>query len=317
MRRSALLLAALMMVAVACGPGQTDGEANTSDPPISTTSVHTGFPITVVDDLGPVTIEARPRSIISLSATATEMLFAIGAGEQVVAVDDQSNYPAEAPKTDLSGFTPNIEAILAYDPDLVVLAFEPADAPITRGLEEVGVPALMLQPAVTLDDVYRQFEVLGAATGNSGSAGATSDRIRSQLEEIVGDAAGSADGVTYYHELDTSLFTVTSSTFIGEIYGLLGMVSIADDMDQEGAGYVQLSAEHIVASDPDLIFLADASFGVTAESLAERPGWSGAGALERDAVIPLDEDISSRWGPRVVEFLSTVAAAVSEHVPTG
>jgi iron complex transport system substrate-binding protein len=109
---------------------------------------------------------------------------------------------------------------------------------------------------------------------------------------------------------------VTSSTFIGQVYALLGMENIADPADPEGTGYPQLSAEYIVAQDPDMVFLADADFGESAESLAARPGWEGMSALESGAVVELDADIASRWGPRIVDFLRTVADAVQRHSPS-
>lgn len=332
MKRTAFAAVALLILS-ACSPTDTATTATTIAPeatttqvtattttttaPTTTTSVESGFPVTVTDDVGPVTIEGRPEAIVSLSATATEMLFEIGAGPQVVAVDDQSNYPPEAPMTDLSGFTPNLEAILSYDPDLVVISFDPADNSLSEGLAQVGIPTLLLGAASTIDDVYRQVEVLGEATGNLEAARAANADIRSEMDEIVEEVAGIAEEVTYYHELDANLFSISSSTFIGEVYGLLGLINIADEADLDGSGYPQLSSEFVVEADPDIIFLADAGFGESAQTLAERPGWSGMAALERGAVVELDEDIASRWGPRIVDFLRVVADAVAEHAPEG
>jgi len=157
MRRITLILTLLAVVACSAEVGSTTtteevatttatSEPTTTAPPDpSTTVADTGFPVDVTDANGAVTIEATPVSIISLSSTGTEMLFAIGAGEQVVAVDEFSTYPAEAPITDLSGFTPNIEAIVGYDPDLVVISFDPGE--LVSGLEAVGVPTLLLPTA--------------------------------------------------------------------------------------------------------------------------------------------------------------------------
>lgn len=332
MKRAALS-AVVLLVLAACSPTETATtttlapEPATTEAPVTTTTTastttttmvaEAAFPVTVTDDTGPVTIEERPEAIVSLSATATEMLFEIGAGPQVVAVDDQSNHPPEAPMTDLSGFTPNLEAILSYDPDLVVISFDPADNSLSEGLAQVGIPTLLLGAGSTIDDVYRQMEVLGEATGNLEAAQAANTDIRNEMDEIVEEAGGIAEGVTYYHELDANLFSITSSTFIGEIYGLLGLTNIADDADLDGFGYPQLSPEYVVEADPDIIFLADAGFGESAQTLAERPGWSGMAALERGAVVELDEDIASRWGPRIVDFLRVVASAVTEHAPEG
>lgn len=330
MKRTALAAVALLIL-TACSPAEiattttpgpettaTQAPGNTTTTaPITTTTAESGYPVTVTDDLGPVTIEERPDAIVSLSPTATEMLFEIGAGPQVVAVDDQSNHPPEAPMTELSGFTPNLEAILSYEPDLVVISFDPADNSLSDGLAQVGIPTLLLGAGSTIDDVYRQVEVLGEATGNLEAAQAANADIRSEMDEIVEEVGGTAEGVTYYHELDANLFSISSSTFIGEVYGLLGLINIADDADLDGFGYPQLSSEFVVEADPDIIFLADAGFGESAQTLAERPGWSGMAALERGAVVELDEGIASRWGPRIVDFLRVVANAVTEHAPEG
>lgn len=322
MRRIASVLALLLLAACATDTATTtttDGAApsTTREQAAATTSAASGsgFPVTVEGDNGEVTIEERPDSIVSLSPTATEMLFAVGAGSQLVAVDAQSDYPAEAPMTDLSGFTPNLEAILSFRPDLVILAFEPADSPVSEGLAQAGVPALVLDGAQALDDVYQQIEVIGEATGNLGAARELNEELRADIDSIVTETGVAGEGLTYYHELDPSLFTATSETFIGQIYALLGLVNIADEADTEGLGYPQLSAEYIVSQDPDLIFLADADFGESAETLAGRPGWEGMTAVESDAVVELDSDIASRWGPRIVDLLSAVADAVSDHAP--
>ena len=305
MRRTALVAVVLTVIA-ACSPAGTGTTTTTAGP--------AEFPVTVEADNGPVDILERPNAIISLSPTATEMLFAIGAGDRVVAVDDQSNYPAGAPMTDLSGFTPNLEAVLAYEPDLVVISYDPGD--LIAGLEAVGVPTLLLGGAFTIDDVYTQIEAIGTATGDLAAARSLNVEIQGGIDAIVAESAGSGAGVTFYHELDSTFYSVTSSTFIGQIYALLGLVNISDAADPDDVGYPQLSAEYIVTEDPGIIFLADGSFGVTAESIAQRPGWEGMSALANDAVVTLDEDIASRWGPRIVDFLQAVADAV-ERLSTG
>jgi iron complex transport system substrate-binding protein len=270
-----------------------------------------GFPVTVEADNGSVTIETRPEEIVSLSSTATEMLFAIGAADQIVAVDDQSNYPAEAPITDLSGFTPNIEAILAYQPDLVVIGYEPGE--LVDTLSAAGVPVLFYNAALTVDETYRQIEALGRATGHVQEAGAVNESIQTDLENVVAGAPEVPEGTTYYHEVDNTYYTATSSTFIGTLYSLFGLENIADPADADGAafGYPQLSAEFIVAADPDLIFLADSFYGETPETVAARPGWEVLTAVQEGHVIPLDSDIVSRWGPRIVEFAQAVSDALS------
>ncbi|MGB8361628.1 MAG: ABC transporter substrate-binding protein [Acidimicrobiia bacterium] len=321
MKRITLLLATLLALAACTAGGATATTApvtttvarSTTSQAITTTTGDPGFPVTVSADNGSVTIEARPQAIISLSAVATEMFFAIGAGPQVVAVDDQSNFPPDAPVTDLSGFTPNIEAILSYQPDLVVITFDPGD--LVASLEAAGIPVLSYTAAATIDDVYRQIDALGQATGNQEEASAVSAGIESGLADVVAGTGGAGEGVTYYHEIDNTLYTVTSSTFFGEIYGLFGMVNIADAADEDGSafGYPQLSSEYIVADDPDIIFLADVLYGESAETVAERPGWAVMTAVQNGDIVELDSDVASRWGPRIVDLARDIAAALETH----
>ena len=250
--------------------------------------------------------EAKQR-IVSLSPTATEMLFAIGAGGQVAAVDSNSNYPKEAPKTDLSAYEPNVEAIAGYKPDLVVYSDDPGD--LKAGLDKLSIPAIQQPAAKTLDDTYAQLDQLGRATGHAAEAGQLATTMRAEIAKIA--AAKPERPLTYYHELDKNLYSATSKTFIGQLYAQLGMENIADAADKDASGYPQLSAEYVVKADPDLIFLADTKCcGQSAKTVAARDGWDGLTAVKTGGVVELDDDVASRWGPRVVDFLQTVAAKV-------
>jgi iron complex transport system substrate-binding protein len=265
------------------------------------------FPVTVDGTNGEVTIDERPVRIVSLSPTATEDLFAIGAGEQVIAVDDRSNFPPEAPTTELSGFEPNVEAIAGYEPDLVVFATEPGD--LGSSLETLGITALQLDAATTLEVVYEQIEQLGLATGHSVEAETLVDDMRSQVDELV-DGADPSAGLSFYYELDDTYYSVTSETFIGQLFELLGLENIADAAGRGSGGYPQLSAEYVIESDPDLIFLADTKCcGQSPETVSARPGWDQIAAVSDGGVVPLDDDVASRWGPRVVDLLLEIATA--------
>ena len=252
---------------------------------------------------GSDSVEVAER-IISLSPTATEILFAIGAGEQVVAVDDQSNFPSNAPVTDLSGYTPNVEAIAAYDPDLVVTSYDPGD--LVDGLNVLGIKPLIQSAAMTLEDTYSQIIELGELTGHSKEA----EKLNKEIQSSVSSVTPSGNGLTYYHEVDNTLYSTTSKTFLGQLYDLLGLVNIADPADEDGFGWPQLSSEFIVDTDPDLIFLADADLGESPQTVSSRPGWSSMQAVTEGRIIVLDTDIASRWGPRVVDFLEQVESAI-------
>jgi len=304
-RRLVLFVISVAVVAAACA---SDGEAGRESTGPSTGAA---FPVTLTTANGEVTIDERPERIISLSPTATEMLFAIGADDQVIAVDDQSNFPPDAPTTDLSGFEPNVEAIASYEPDLVVYSTEPGDLGST--LEGLGITTMLLPAATTLDDVYEQLEQLGRATGNAAAATALVDDMRTEVESIVSSVEMPQPPLTFYHELDDTYYSVTSKTFIGQLYGLVGLENIADAADDGGGGYPQLSAEYVIRADPDLIFLADTKCcGQSLATVADRPGWNSITAVRRRDVVPLDDDVASRWGPRIVEYLRTIADAVSD-----
>jgi iron complex transport system substrate-binding protein len=260
------------------------------------------------DPAAPAAEASTPGRIVSLSPTATEMLFAIGAGEQVVAADSYSNYPAEAPTTELDGFEPNAEAILDYEPDLVVASSDPGR--LVASLDAVDVPTLILPAATSLDDTYAQIEQLGAETGHVGDAAELVGQMRSEIESLVADIPADGEPVTYFHELDPNLYTVTGGTFLGELYELAGMTSIADEAPDAAGEYPQLSPEYIVSADPDLIFFADGGAGgVTPDEIAGRPGWDQLSAVRHDRVIAVDPDIASRWGPRVVDYLEVLVEA--------
>jgi iron complex transport system substrate-binding protein len=134
--------------------------------------------------------------------------------------------------------------------------------------------------------------------------------MKSDIEEILAEVPAGAEPLTYYHELDSTYFSVTSSTFIGQLYELAGLTSIADAADADGSGYPQLSAEYIVEQDPALIFLADTECcEQSIETVATRPAWDQLTAVTSGNVVELSDDVASRWGPRVVDLLRTVVGA--------
>jgi iron complex transport system substrate-binding protein len=304
--RLALVVAAGMLAATILG---FVAPANAAKKTVAKKSK--AFPITVKDSRGPVKIAKRPVRIVSLSPSATESLFAVGAGKQVVAVDDQSNFPANVPTTKLSGFTPNLEAIVSYKPDLVVIANDTKD--LATGLTKLKVPVLLLPAANTFDDVYSQIEVLGAATGHLADSAILVSRMRADVTALTAKVTKRAKPLTFFHELDDTFYSVTSKTFVGSIYTLAGLVNIADAADKDSSGYPQLSNEYIVAQNPDLIFLADTKCcKQSAQTVGARAGWGELAAVTNKNVIALDDDVASRWGPRVVDQLRTIVDATSK-----
>jgi iron complex transport system substrate-binding protein len=255
-----------------------------------------------------VTLPAHPDRIVSLSDAATEDLFAIGAGRQVVAVDEYSTYPATAPRTKLSGFAPNIEAIARYNPDLVVTS-QNVDH-IESQLAALHIPVLFEPAPANLSGAYAQIEQLGSATGHAGAATGVVASMRRQVAAIVASVKKERPPLTVYHELDQTYYSASSETFIGQLYRLLGLRNIADRARKAGP-YPQLSSEYIVASNPDLIVLADtACCGQSDRTVAARPAWSRISAVRNHDVLAVDDTVASEWGPRVLLFLKAVADEV-------
>ncbi len=276
------------------------------------------FPVTVHAANGTVRVTSRPTAIVSLSPTATEMLYAIGAGSQVKAVDEYSDYPPDAPRTDLDESDPNVEAIASYKPDLVVLSDEPTS--LDSQLGALGIPVVSDPAAANLSQEYAQFIELGKVTGHEAQAAAEVAKIKSQIAHIVASVHKSAHPETYYYELDQTYYSATSSTFIGQLLALLGLHSIADAAKGAAAsgGYPQLSGEFILKSNPDYILLADTvCCDQSAATVAQRPGWSDLSAVKDGRLLGLNDDIASRWGPRVVVLLSEVAAELQAHPVAG
>ena len=259
-----------------------------------------------------ITLDAPPERIVSLSPTSTEMLFAIGAGDEVVVVDKYSNYPPEVPKETIDAYTLNVEAVAAADPDLVVLAG--ADDDILEGLEKLDIPTLVQPAATELKDAYTQLRQLGRLTGHADEAEKVVGEMATEIKEITDEASGAP--LSYYYELDDQYYSVTSSTFIGQVLSLLGLTNIADGASTGGNAYPQLSAEYIVEQDPDMVLLADTKCcKQSADTVAARPGWSEMRAVTHDGVVALDDDIASRWGPRLPELLRAVAEAAAHVEP--
>jgi len=307
---AAAAAAALALSAVACG---SSGSSTGSAPGAAGRAA---FPAVIKTANGVVHIRSRPTTIISLSPTATEMLYAIGAGSQVKAVDSDSDYPPQAPMTKLSGLDPNLEAIVAYKPDLVVVSnFTDNFDSLAKHLASFSIPVLYLPAPAGLSGVYSQFDQLGEATGHLAQAEHEDAALRSQISKIVASVPRRAQPLSYYYELDQTYYSVTSSTFIGTLLALLGMKSIADTASgaASSGGYPQLSSEYIVKANPDYVILADTvCCHQDAATAAARPGWSGLTGVKAGHVILLNDDIASRWGPRIVDLLHTVATDITK-----
>ena len=297
-RPTALLVAALMIAPIV---------------PVNAASTATKYPLTISSGGYSTTIVKKPTRIISLSPSATESLFEIGAGKQVLAVDSLSNFPKSAPITELSAFEPNVEAIAALKPDLVVLSVDAMKSMVVKeALEKLKISVLMEKAPETLAQAYKEIEVLGAVTDRSAEAKKVTFKMAALINSIINRTKRTVK-ITFFHELDNTLYSVTSDTFIGRVYKDFGLVNIADKAaGADSYGYPQLSAEYLLKTDPDVIFLADAEYGESAATVKARAGWSGITAVAKKNVFALPNDIPSRWGPRLVDFYRYVAASLAK-----
>jgi iron complex transport system substrate-binding protein len=292
----------------ACGGGSSPSAS------VPTASSAAAFPVTIHTTSGPVVISSRPTAIVSLSPSATEDLFAIGAGSQVKAVDKYSDYPPSAPTTNISEINTNVESVAALKPDLVVLA-DAGDSLGSR-LKALSIPVLVLPAAKQIADVYTEMNELGQATGHVQQAMTVAGSVRTQVQQIVSSLPKQTKPLTYYYELSPDYYSLTSDTFVGQLLKLLGMRSIADTASDaaKSGGYPQLSSEFIVKANPDFVFLADTiCCQQTALKVTQRAGWTQMAAVRMHHVVPLSDDIASRWGPRIVVLLRTIADAVRAH----
>ena len=281
--------------------------------PVNAEGTATKYPLVISSGGYTTTIAKKPTRIISLSPSATESLFEIGAGKQVLAVDSLSNFPKSAPITELSAFEPNVEAIAALKPDLVVLSVDAMKSMVVKeALEKLKIPVLMEKAPENIAQAYKGIEVLGAVTDHTSEAKKVTFKMAALIKSILNRAKRTAK-ITFFHELDNTLYSVTSDTFIGKVYKDFGLINIADKAaGADSYGYPQLSAEYVVKTDPDIIFLADAEYGESPATVRARAGWSGITAVTKKNVFALPNDIPSRWGPRLVDFYRTVAASLSK-----
>lgn len=328
----------LSLVVAACGDDSSTDTADTTDTvadstvatteaPADTTvptTPDTTTPDTTTPDTTPATTAPTPDTtepsddelrLLSLSPALTEMVFAIGADDLLVAVDSFSNYPPEAMElpNELSAYEPNVEAIAGYEPDVVLISGDFTG--LGDQLEPLGIEVWDGPAATTLDDTYAQIEGLGELTGNEDEAAAVVADMQADIDEIVASLPPAPEQpLTYFHELGPELYTATSDTFIGAVYGLLGLENVADAAADE-TSYPQLNAEFLIEANPDLIFLADTKCcGESIDTVSERPGWDAIAAVQNGAVIEMDDDIASRWGPRIVEYLQAAADAVQAQL---
>jgi iron complex transport system substrate-binding protein len=292
------LLIALTLALAACSETEQPAASPEATAPTA------DFPVTVTRSDGrELTIAQAPQRIASLSPGATEVLYAVGAGPQIVATDLQSDYPAEAANTTkLDAFQPNLEAIAGVEADLIIIASNQDN--IVEALDGLGQTVLFLEVPSTIDGVMEQVRLLALASGHAAEGERLAGEMEGRIEAVTSKLADIDQGPRVYHELDNTFFTVAPNSFVGDFYNLLKARNIA-----EGAAtaYPQLTQEEILNRDPEVIILADADAGESPQTVKARPGWGVISAVKNDRIYVIDPDLVSRPGPRVADGLEQLA----------
>jgi iron complex transport system substrate-binding protein len=311
----AMLLAALLTVA-ACAPGSPSSAPTTfstapgmsAAPP--TPTVAPAFPVTLTDDeRTEVTIPEAPQRIVSLTPATTEVLFAIGAGDRIVGkVEDIASFPPNAaPIPDVATFAGvDVERIVELEPDLVLSA----GTGLTQGdaveqLRRADIPVLVTYPT-SIDGALAGIELIGRAVGAEAEAATLADTMRLELDALAAEAAGAGEQPRVFYEIDVTggIFTPPADSIYGEMLRLAGAEPIS------GNDNYSISLEDLVAADPEVILLGDAAYGVTAEDVAARPGWEKMTAVTDGRIVPIDDVVVTRPGPRLVDGLRALIAAI-------
>lgn len=287
------ILAALLLSA--CGPAATPAPAE----------------ITYTDGLGrSVALAAPAQKIVSLAPSNTEILFAIGAGAQVVGRDEFSDYPAEAkalPSVGGSMGTYSLETIASLKPDLV-LAAEINTPEQVKALEDLGVRVYYLSNPTDLDGLYANLEIVGQLTGHETEAEALAASLQARVQAVQEKLMPISSVFTVFYELDGSdpakPWTAGAGTFLSQLISMAGGSNVGDRLQGD---YAQMSQEELLVANPMVILLGDAAYGVTAEQVAARPGWEALAAVQQGRIYPFDDNLVSRPGPRLVDGLEQIA----------
>ncbi len=271
------------------------------------TPVAASFPLTITDALGrSVTFERAPERIVSIIPSNTEVLFALGLGDRVVAVDAFSDFPPEAAEKPRVGdyLNPDIEGMVGAEPD-VVLAAASHDATVLPALERVGVPVVAIEPE-SVEGVLASIDLIGRIAGVPDRAAAVSCDLATRIAAVEAAVAG-AERPRVFFEISSDLFTAGPGSYIDDLIVRAGGANIAADAD---TAWPQLSAEAVVAADPEVILLVNDVPGATADAVAARPGWADVSAVQSGRVVVLDADPVVRPGPRLADGLEAMARAI-------
>ncbi len=298
-RKLLFLMIMIGLLLAGCAPARAPEAAPVTEPPL-----------TLTDGLGrEVSLPAPAQKVVSLAPSNTEILFALGAGGQTIGRDEFSDYPAEAaglPSVGGSFGEYSLEQIVALEPDLV-LAAEINTPELVKSLEDLGLTVYYLKNPLTLEELYTNLEIVGQLTGRESEAAALVESLKTRVAAVDEKIAPLSSRISVFYEIDASdpgkPYTMGKDTFMTLLLDRAGGYNIAADLE----GYPQMSLEQIVAADPQVIILGDAMWGVTVESVGQRPGWEALFAVQNGQVYAFDDNLVSRPGPRLVDGLEQLA----------
>ncbi|MFC2064627.1 ABC transporter substrate-binding protein [Chloroflexota bacterium] len=267
-------------------------------------------PIALTDGLGRTVVLTEPaQRIISLTPATTEILFAIGAGSQVVGRDMFSDYPEAALKvTDIGGSWGeyNSEAIVSLQPDLVIAGgLNPPE--LVASLENLGLTVYFLSNPITLDGLYENLSFIGKLTGHETEAMHLSTTLKARAQAVDEALSGITERPLVYYELDATPYTAGPGTFVDQLIDRAGGINFGASME---SAWAQVSLEQIILADPDMIILGDAAYGESAETVAARQGWDALAAVSNQMIFAFDDNLISRPGPRLVDGLEALARII-------
>ncbi|MBC7263327.1 MAG: cobalamin-binding protein [Chloroflexi bacterium] len=271
---------------------------------------------TFTDDAGRVVqIAGSVERIVSLSPSNTEILFALGLGDRVVGVTDFCDYPPEAASIEkIGGIEPNLEKILALEPDLVLAIGGSRQLETVAKLKELGLKVLVLAPT-DLEGIYHDIQLVADACGVPEAGAALVQEMQTRVQSVLDTVASTNTRPKIFYELDATdpnrPWTPGPGTWHDKFISMAGGVNIAANAE---AAWAQYSSEDIIAQNPDVILLGDALWGISPEMVAARPGWDAITAVRNGAVYPIDDNLISRPGPRVVQGLETLARLIHPEV---
>jgi iron complex transport system substrate-binding protein len=305
----------LLLLLAACGSPVATAELPAPEVQVSVATATAAAPadttIDLTDGLGrQVTLAAPAERVISLAPSNTELLFAVGAGSQVVGRDPYSDFPAEAAAVADIGDTfveLNTELIISLEPDLVLAAGITPPEQVAQ-LEQLGITVFWLGNPTDLEGLYANLETVGLLTGHEQDALGAVDALSARADAVTAAVSGVTEKPTVFYEVDglsdpNAPFTAGTGTFIDLIINLAGGTNAAAALTD----YAPMSVEELLVQDPDVILLGDSIYGATVEAVAQRAGWGSLSAVQNGTVYPFDDNLMSRPGPRLIDALEQLA----------